>query len=383
MIELFIAKRHILDRKFQSFVSILGVAIALSVFVVSLAISNGLKKNMLNSILSLSPHISIDIYEENQEKYKDMIKELEKYNLKKINPRIETQGIVNVNGTTTTNLVVGTNLDKLDLKIVEGNINQNELNEVLVGNEFLEKTGTFVGQEITLITADTKEVRLKISGVFKTGYYNYDSNLILLPLETIQLLKERGEVVSTLNLEVDNPGNIKKLNKLVNDLSLEFNGKAFVHSWDMDNQSLLSAINFEKFILVSILSLIIIIASFAIAVILNMIVREKTTDIGILKAVGYSNKNILKIFLFEGCIIGITGMIISMIFSPIIIVFLKLIFKYYVSTTYYLEALPISINLLEIFIIYLSSFSLIILSTIFPSIKASLMQPTVAIKYNS
>ena len=151
----------------------------------------------------------------------------------------------------------------------------------------------------------------------------------------------------------------------------------------MDNQSLLSAINFEKFVLVAILSLIVLIASFAISVILNMVVREKTIDIGILKAMGYSNDNIMKIFLFEGLIIGVTGMIISLILSPVIILTLKILFKYYVTTTYYLDKLPISISVYELFIIYIISFVLIVLSTILPSKKAANMNPTDAIKYNN
>ena len=114
-----------------------------------------------------------------------------------------------------------------------------------------------------------------------------------------------------------------------------------------------------------------------------MVVREKTTDIGILKAMGYSNDNIMKIFLFEGLIIGVVGMIISLILAPIIIIVLKIIFKYYVTTTYYLDKLPVSIGLHELSIIYMISFILIVLSTILPSKKAAGMNPTDAIKYNN
>ncbi|CAM3066356.1 FtsX-like permease family protein [Streptobacillus felis] len=383
MIEFFIAKRHIIERKFQSIVSILGIAIALTVFVVSLAISNGLKNNMLNSLLSLSPHVSVDIYQDYQEQYLDISKEFEQYDIKKINYRLQAQGLVSVNGYSTSTLIIGTKLEDLDINIVEGKIESNELTSVLVGNEFLKKTGTVLGDEITVLTSEMREIKAKISGVFKTGFYNYDSDLLLFPLETLQILEERGEVVSTVSILVDNPTNIEKLDILVRDINENYGDKVFARSWSMDNQSLLSAINFEKFVLVSILSLIILIASFAISVILNMIVREKITDIGILKATGYNDRNILKIFLFEGLIIGIVGMIISILLSPLIIIFLRIIFKYYVTTTYYLDTLPIRISIVEMIIIYFISFILILLSTILPSIKASKMNPTEAIKYNN
>jgi len=383
MIEFFIAKRHVLDRKFQSLVSILGIAISLGVFVVALAISNGLRDNMLNSILSLSPHISVSIEGDYQSDYKEIIENLKKYNPKGLNPRIESQGLINVNGGSITTLIIGTDLNLLDINIIEGKKENNNLTGIIVGSEFIKQTGTNIGDEVNIITSDTKEIRAKITGIFKTGYYNYDSSLVLLPLETLQLLQERGEVAGSVSLNVKDPTNIKDINILVNNINKDMGDKVFAHSWNMDNQSLLSAINFEKFVLVAILSLIVLIASFAISVILNMVVREKTTDIGILKAMGYSNDNIMKIFLFEGLIIGVTGMVISLILAPIIILTLKILFKYYVTTTYYLDKLPISISVYELFIIYIISFILIVLSTILPSKKAANMNPTDAIKYNN
>ena len=383
MIEFFIAKRHVLDRKFQSLVSILGIAISLGVFVVALAISNGLRDNMLNSILSLSPHISVSIESNYQSDYEEIIENLKKYNPKGLNPRIESQGLINVNGGSITTLIIGTDLNLLDINIIEGKKENDNLTGIIVGNEFIKQTGTKIGDEVNIITSDTKEIRAKITGIFKTGYYNYDSSLVLLPLETLQLLQERGEVASSISLNVKDPTNIKDINILVNNINKDMGDKVFAHSWNMDNQSLLSAINFEKFVLIAILSLIILIASFAISVILNMVVREKTTDIGILKAMGYSNDNIMKIFLFEGLIIGVTGMVISLILAPIIILTLKILFKYYVTTTYYLDKLPISISIHELFIIYIISFILIVLSTILPSKKAANMNPTDAIKYNN
>lgn len=224
---------------------------------------------------------------------------------------------------------------------------------------------------------------VKIVGVFKTGFYNYDSNLVIMPLKTMQLLKEEGEYISNIAIEVDNPDNIKQLHKLTDEINTKYLDKLYSYSWDVQNQSLLNAINFEKFVLVAILSLIVLISSFAISVILIMIVREKISDIGILKAMGYSNENILKIFLYEGLIIGFFGIIISLLMSPIIIVFLKYIYKKYVSNTYYLDTLPTSMSLKEFSIIYVVVILLIIISTIFPALKASKMNPLDAIKTNN
>lgn len=383
MTEFFIAKRHILDRKFQSFASIIGVAISLMVFVVSLSISNGLKNNMLNSILSISPHITMEIYSEKQGEYTSIINELEKYNFKNINPRIDGQGLINANGISKTALLMGTNLDKLDIKITQGIKDNEDLSGVLVGEEFLSKMGLTIGDNLNIITSEAKEIVVTIKGIFKTGFYNFDSDLVIFPISTMQILNERGDVATKLSLEVNYPSNVKSLNRKVDELNYNFSEKGYFRSWSMDNQNLLSAIDFEKFVLISILSLIVMISSFAISVILNMIVREKTSDIGILKAMGYKAKNILKIFLYEGIIIGISGIILSIILSPFIIMILKYGFKYFISTTYYIESLPVSISFKELFIVYLSAFILILISSLIPAYKASKMNPTEAIKYNS
>lgn len=136
MVELFIAKKHILDRKFQSFISMFGIAIALIALVVSLAISNGLKNTMIKSILTISPHINVMIENQTEGEYKNIIEDLKKLKIKNINPRIETQGLVNVSGSSVTSLIYATNLDNLNIKLIEGKKDNLELNEVIVGNEF-------------------------------------------------------------------------------------------------------------------------------------------------------------------------------------------------------------------------------------------------------
>lgn len=117
--------------------------------------------------------------------------------------------------------------------------------------------------------------------------------------------------------------------KSVNEKAAIFgNNNLGIYSWSELNQNLLSAVKFEKFVLISILSLLIMIACFAVSVILNMIVREKTKDIGILKSIGYSNKNIRRIFTIEGLIIGLSGMILASIMSPLVLLLLKKCLKY-------------------------------------------------------
>ncbi|MBP6126170.1 MAG: ABC transporter permease [Leptotrichiaceae bacterium] len=386
MIEFFIAFRHIVERKFQSIFSILGVAIAMTVFIVSLTVSNGLEKNMINSLLTLSPHIliknGVDTQIENYTEIEEKLKNIK--DIKSVIPQINTQAIVKsddfakgvlANGISSENVK-----NDLNLKMIHGNNDIKDLNSILVGEGFAKIMGINVGDEISLVSAENKELKLIVRGIFKTGFLEYDANLIIIPLKTMQILSERGEVATEIGIKVNNPQKIENtLLKVKEELSsYEYDAV----SWKQLNQRLLSAVQFEKFVLIAILSLLLIIACFTVSVILNMIVREKIKDIGILKSIGYTNGHIRNIFTIEGLIIGISGMIIASLLSPLILYSFKKIFKIYMSNSYYyLDELPLYISSKELLLIYIVAFIVVFISTIYPASRAAKMKPVEALKY--
>ena len=386
MIEFFIAFRHIVERKFQSIFSILGVAIAMTVFIVSLTVSNGLEKNMINSLLTLSPHIliknGVDTQIENYTEIEEKLKNIK--DIKSVIPQINTQAIVKsddfakgvlANGISSENVK-----NDLNLKMIHGNNDIKDLNSILVGEGFAKIMGINVGDEISLVSAENKELKLIVRGIFKTGFLEYDANLIIIPLKTMQILSERGEVATEIGIKVNNPQKIENtLLKVKEELSsYEYDAV----SWKQLNQRLLSAVQFEKFVLIAILSLLLIIACFTVSVIVNMIVREKIKDIGILKSIGYTNGHIRNIFTIEGLIIGISGMIIASLLSPLILYSFKKIFKIYMSNSYYyLDELPLYISSKELLLIYIVAFIVVFISTIYPASRAAKMKPVEALKY--
>ena len=387
-IEFFIALRHITERKFQSIFSILGVSIGVTVFIVSLTVSNGLEKNMIDSLLTLTPHITIKSdYGNVIEDYETKSAELKKIDgVTAVIPKYSNQAIVKykemAKGVIANGIKAESASKDLKLKIIKGKNDISELNSILVGEEFSKEMGVDVGDEINIVSAENKEIKLIIRGIFKTGYYEYDSNLVILPLTTMQILSEKGETVTEMGINVKNPQKLENQLKSVNEKAAIFgNNNLGIYSWSELNQNLLSAVKFEKFVLVSILSLLIMIACFAVSVILNMIVREKTKDIGILKSIGYSNKNIRRIFTIEGLVIGISGMILASIMSPLVLLLLKKMFKIFMKTTYYLEELPLYISMKEIILIYIVTIIIVFLSTLYPAIKASRLKPVEALKH--
>ena len=387
-IEFFIALRHITERKFQSIFSILGVSIGVTVFIVSLTVSNGLEKNMIDSLLTLTPHITIKSdYGNVIEDYETKSAELKKIDgVTAVIPKYSNQAIVKykemAKGVIANGIKAESASKDLKMKFINGKNDISELNSILVGEEFSKEMGVDVGDEINIVSAENKEIKLIIRGIFKTGYYEYDSNLVILPLTTMQILSEKGETVTEMGINVKNPQKLENQLKSVNEKAAIFgNNNLGIYSWSELNQNLLSAVKFEKFVLISILSLLIMIACFAVSVILNMIVREKTKDIGILKSIGYSNKNIRRIFTIEGLVIGISGMILASIMSPLVLLLLKKMFKIFMKTTYYLEELPLYISMKEIILIYIVTIIIVFLSTLYPAIKASRLKPVEALKH--
>ena len=386
MVEFFIGFRHIIERKFQSIFSVLGVAIAVTVFIVSLTVSNGLEKNMINSLLTMSPHILVknkkSKFFDNYEGTVENVKKIK--GIKAVIPQMNSQSILKGNGLAKGVLADGISPENvkngLNLKIVDGNNNISELNSVLVGEQLATEMNLKVGNEISLVSAENKEIKLIVRGIFKTGFLDYDSNLAIVPLEAMQILSDQGRVATEIGIKVEHP---EKVEGILSQVRNVINSKEYgAISWKTINQNLLRAVQFERFVLIAILSLLLIIASFAVSVILNMIVREKIKDIGILKSIGYTNSSIRKIFTIEGLIIGVFGMILASLLSPLVLVALKALFKEYMkSGTYYLEELPLYISQKELLIIYGVTFAVVFLSTIFPATRAARLKPVEALKY--
>ena len=387
MVEFFIAWRHVVERKFQSIFSILGVGIAVTVFVVSLTISNGLNKNMINTLLTMSPHILVksrkDAFFENYNSVIDSTKGIKEVTA--VIPQINSQSILKYKGFAKGVLAKGMTAENvkkdLKLRILNGNNNISELNSVLIGEELSKEMNAKVGQEISLVSAENKEVKLIVRGIFKTGFLDYDSNLVVVPLKTMQIMSERGEVATEVGIITANP---QKVDKVFEEVRANLPSKDFgAITWKKLNENLLHAVQFEKYVLIAILSLLLLVASFAVSVILNMIVREKIKDIGILKSIGYTNSNIRKIFTIERLIIGVSGIVFSMIFSPLVLILLKELFKIYMASGryYYLDELPLYISSGEISTIYIVTFFIVFISTIYPASRAAKMKPVEALKY--
>ena len=388
MIEFFIAKKQMLERKKQSILSIVGVFIGITVLIVSLGVSNGLDKNMINSILSLTSHINV-YSPENIPNYEELVKNIEEVKgVKGAVPTIETQGIIKYEGHGEPYVagvkVVGYDLDKaikvmkLDDYIIDGKIDLEDKKSILIGKELAASMGAMVGDKVKLITSEETDLEMTVGGIFQSGFYEYDVNMVLIPLQTAQYITYSDETVGRLSVRLDNPYDAQEL---IYDVARKLPTDLYIGTWGEQNKALLSALTLEKTIMLVVFSLIAIVAGFLIWITLNTLVREKTKDIGIMRAMGFSKKNIMLIFLIQGIILGIIGIILGIIVSLILLYYIKNYAVDLVSNIYYLKDIPIEISLKEIAIIVGANFIVILISSIFPAYRAAKLENVEALRY--
>lgn len=387
MLEFFIAKKHIFEKKKQSLIGILGITIGITVLMVSIGIANGLDKNMISSILSMGSHVSVpDI--EREDNYKNLAEKLEKIDgVKGVIPKVSTQGIIKYTGIYGTH-VSGVKVDGLDFekaekglelknKIVYGEMNSKKKNTILIGKELFNQLGAEIGDKITLVSPENQELPLVIGGVFESGYYDYDVNMVIIPLATAQYLLYLDENdVTSLEVTLFNPYKAEEVADKI------FNKYGFLsRTWGDQNRNLLSALALEKTVMIVVFSLIVVIAGFVVWVIMNMLVREKIKDIGIMRAMGFPKKTIMRIFLFEGMALGGIGIVIGTVLSLFILWYVENFSISGITNIYYLTKIPVELSLKEIITIIFVNIIIIFLSSVFPAYRAGKMETMEALRH--
>ncbi|MGL4534028.1 MAG: ABC transporter permease [Fusobacteriaceae bacterium] len=385
MIEFFIAKKHMLVRKKQSFISIIGIMIGVLVLTVSIGISNGLDKNMISSVLSISSHILIQS-NSTIENYKEVEKKIMGIKgVKGVVSNVPSQGIIKFKGAFG-DYVAGVKIQGFDLeaakkamnldkKIILGEIKKDR-DSILIGSEMSKNANINLDEEVTLVTPDGKDIKFKVSGIFQTGYYDYDANVVMINLQTAQYINYTKDSVKELNVILDNPYKADEINHKI------FKEQGMLgRTWGQLNRNLLSALALEKTVMIIVFSLIVVIAGFVVWVTLNMLVREKIKDIGILRAMGFSKKNIGKIFLFQGLTLGVLGIASGVSFALFILWYIKNYSLPGVTSIYYIQKIPVEISVKEIMIIVLANLIIIVLSSVLPSYTAAKMETQEALKH--
>jgi lipoprotein-releasing system permease protein len=229
--------------------------------------------------------------------------------------------------------------------------------------------------------------RFLVVGIFDSGFYEYDSTLAYISLKDCQEFLNMGEQVTGIEIKVDD---IYKADFIGKAIERKLGFPYWARNWMEMNKNLFSALRLEKRVMFIILSLIVLVAAFNIITTLIMVVMEKNKDIAVLKSMGATSRSIMKIFILQGVTIGTIGTLLGCIggltiatnLSKISVYVERLLgIKILPGDVYYLNELPSRVNYSDVSIIVIGTILICFLSTIYPSWRASKLDPAEALRY--
>ncbi|MCX5703474.1 MAG: ABC transporter permease [Candidatus Omnitrophica bacterium] len=319
--ELFISWRYLLTKRKEKFVwlisiiSILGVAIGVMALIVVIGVMTGFDRDLRDKIIGNYSHITITAYNGIPGSEYPMITKVispnfsppDRRHIIGISPYVQGQVLIKEQNKLFAVGIKGVDpasesrVTQISRYLLKGDIAKLGPDEVIVGKELALSLGLRLGSVLKIYSAQGKERDLKVSGIFSSGMYDYDLNLVYTRLKTAQELLGLGDKITAIAVKLDNLYLADKIREtLAKDLGPEY----ILKTWMEVNRNFFAALKLEKLTMFIILTLIILVASFNIISTLIVMVVEKTKDIGILKACGMTSSSIRIIFTYEGLIIG-------------------------------------------------------------------------------
>ena len=387
--------------KVISIFSFLGIMLGVSILIIVMSVMNGFKTDLTNKILGLNPHIVI---QSNGYKIEEKFISSLKSKFKNINisKTYSGEGIVISNDSAKGIVIKGIDEEnKESLNFLKKNFNDNNLkkfkkNTALIGSELSFNLNLKLGDKINLTSSAfvatpfgglPKQETLIVSGIFNTGFYEFDQNFVFLNLSDALSIFDKAKNDQNLEIYIENPMQADSYKKSIQELNENY----FVYSWSDLNKSFFSALKVERNVMFIILTLIVVVAAFNIISGLTILIKNKTKEIAILKTLGLSNASIKKSFFLTGFTIGffatITGIILGVVFSvniEKIRIFLTNTFNFEIfpSDVYFLDQLPSEINIYSIFVIFIFSLAISALASYLPAMVISNMKTFRALKYD-
>lgn len=367
-----------------SVISILGVAIGVAALIVVLAVMSGFDKDLKEKIIGNYSHIVVEAPFPISD-YSKIIQDINKIeHVSACAPFIQNQAFLETHQQNRGILVRGIDLN-LESKVTDierylGRKTRDFNKGIFIGKELSSILGARTGDELTLINSEGNRITAQISGLFNSGMYDYDTNIIYMDITHAQDFFGLGNSVSGISVKIDKlflADSLKaKIQKVI--------GPAFyIKTWIERNKNFFAALKLEKITMFIILTLIILVAAFNIISTLVVMVTEKTKDIGILKALGMTNGKIRLIFTLEGLFIGSFGCLLgSGIGISLSLLLKKYQFVKLPADIYYLDRLPVSLVFWpDVGMVIIAAFLISLVSTIYPAKKAGQLNPLEALRY--
>ncbi len=403
--ETFLSLRYLKSKRRQSFVSVItlisiaGVTLGVMALIIVLSVMRGFENDLKGKILGMNADIVVLRSSGMIMDPERVIREIKGvpgvvgaspfvYTQAMISSYLAATGVVlrGIDPRTIGTVTVLPRIikqGKMDLKPHGG------LPGILIGNELSRSLAVRVGDVVRVISPQGMVItpagniprfrRFRVTGIFESGMYDYDSGFAFIDLDVARrFLRLRGGVTG-IEVKVNNIYAVKKIGKKIW-RRLQF--PYFTRDWMTMNRNLFSALKLERITMFIILTLIVWVAAFNIVSSLIMVVMEKHRDIAILKAMGATSRSIMKIFIREGMIVGIFGTLLG---SGLAFIACALLKKYQFiklpTDVYYISTLPVQMAWSDFFIIAGSAIGICFLATIYPARQAAKLPPVEGLRY--
>ncbi len=418
--EFFIAFRYLKSKRKNAFISLItfisiaGITVGVMALIIVLAVMSGFEEDLKSKILGTNSHVVVlSLGKAGMENYSEVVKKVKQHRrVVSATPFIFSQVMLttedNVAGVVLRGILPEEEGKVTDINknIIEGNLanlssktsgpEDTEIHGIIIGRELAGILGAYMGDPVNVVSPlgritplgmVPKMTQFRVVGIFDSGLYEYDTGLAYISLKEAQLFFDLGDRVTGIEIKIND---IYAARSVKEDIQSILGPGYWSKDWMQMNRNLFSALKLEKVIMFIILSLIILVAALNIISSLTMLVMEKGKEIAILKSMGARRKSIMQIFMVEGMIIGFLGTTFGCLLGLLVALNIEMVvgfienlfnFKIIDSSVYYIDKLPSHVKSLDVFLVVTISFFISLFSTIFPSYKASKLDPVEMIRY--
>jgi lipoprotein-releasing system permease protein len=410
--EWMLALRYLRPARKEAFISViavfsfLGIMLGVATLVVVMAVMNGFRAELLDKILGINGHLIVQPIDSELTDYAEVAERISGVaGVTAAIPIIEGQALASGPSQGSSGVLVRgiRGPDLLGMKKVAGSVEDggglldfDNSGGVAIGSRLAQKLGLLTGDKITLITPRGAITPLGTSpriksypvvAVFEIGMAEYDSTYVFMPLSEAQLYFNSPDKAQAIEVYLDDPDDVDAMRDPVEAAA---NRPVFSTDWRMRNVTFFSALEVERNVMFTILTLIVLVAALNIISGLIMLVKDKGHDIAILRTMGATKGAILRIFFITGASIGTVGTIAGLVIGTIICLNIESLreFTSWITRTeifspelYFLSTLPAEMDPKETTAIALMALGLSFLATLYPAWRAARLDPVEALRY--
>jgi lipoprotein-releasing system permease protein len=407
--ESFVAKKYFRAKRKTGFISIItfvsitGVTIGVTALILVLSVMNGFESEVRSKLIDADAHIRLrKFYTQTITEIDKLIEDVKKHpEVVGASPVIREESMIRSSYAQRPTAVKAIDLNSIEsvsnirekmklgeLDFSEKEIDGKNLRGIILGRYLADRLLALnIGEVVTLFTlpkeggifSQPRVMQFYLAGIVEFGYYEYDRVFSFISLESAQKLFNMPKGISWIEIKLKDYNSAARV---ASEIEEELGYPYTTLTWFDLNKSLFSWMEIEKWGAFIILSLIIMVAAFNIISSLIMIVMEKTREIGILKSMGATSNSVMKIFMYEGIIIGLIGTFLGCLIGYVV-GFLQLNYKIISlpADVYIIDSVPIELHLFDFIAISSVALLLCFLASVYPAFKASRLFPVEAIRY--